>query len=87
VRTGGNEVHAAVEQALLDALTGRPPGLVATCPEGLEAHGRLDAATMARVAASAMAEVVAPAAHALLRGDASIASIASMCVTHFAPSA
>jgi hypothetical protein len=64
VREGGAEVRAAVAQAFAEALASPAPG--ADGAEALADHGRLDAATAARVAAVALGEVVAPAARALL---------------------
>jgi hypothetical protein len=68
VRTGGIDVRAAVERALADVLSrtfaGGDAGSAGSAV--MEAHGRLDAAAAASVAAGAMAEVVMPAARALL---------------------
>ena len=68
VREGGGEVRAAVEQAFRAALGGgvAPAVVGAASSASLEAHGRLDAATLARMAAVAKAEIVAPSAAALL---------------------
>ncbi len=68
VRTGGSEVRAAVAQAFLDALgAGVDAPTVAGGPSrAVQAHGRLDAAALARAVASAKAEIVAPAVRALL---------------------
>ncbi len=71
VRAGGGEVRAAVERALAEALDrGRhAPAREANTDASaatMAAHGRLDPATAARVAESALADVVAPAARALL---------------------
>jgi hypothetical protein len=67
VRTSGTEVRAAVQQALAEALAKhlRAEG-AAPVTTRLEAHGLLDAATRAEVVASAMEDVVGPAARALL---------------------
>jgi hypothetical protein len=71
-RAGGAEVRAAIARALFDALAGGrgAPSPGAAAPGALEAHGRLDAATVARVAAGAMTDVVGPAARALCCGGA-----------------
>jgi hypothetical protein len=67
IQTGGDEVRAAVERALVGALAGhaRSSG-ASTMPAGLLAHGRLDDATRAGVVASAVDEIVLPAARVLL---------------------
>jgi hypothetical protein len=71
VQAGGSEVRAAVERALVEAIA-----TAATSPSretavagslDMEAHGRLDAATTAQVVASAMADIVVPAASTLLQ--------------------
>jgi hypothetical protein len=67
VREGGDEVRAAVARAFQEALGGALVAAGAAPSASMEAHGRLDAATLARVAASVKAEIVAPAATALLR--------------------
>jgi hypothetical protein len=73
VRAGGVAARAAFEQALVAAL-GRVAGARASGHVGHEggsaamaAHGRLDAATTARVTANAVADIVSPAARALLQ--------------------
>jgi hypothetical protein len=68
VHAGGSDVRAAVEQTLLEAFAerGATPAVESAGSRAMEAHGRLDAATAARVVASAMADVVGPAARALL---------------------
>jgi hypothetical protein len=73
VRTGGSEVRAAVAGVLLGVLggvAGRTPK-AADAAGGrsvpMEAHGYVDQATLAAAVAAAMAEVVAPAARALLQ--------------------
>ena len=66
VRAGGAEVRAAAALAFAEALGGAAGGGGAEGAAALSDHGRLDAATAARVAASALDEVVAPAARALL---------------------
>ncbi len=66
VREGGAEVRAAAARALAEALAG---GVGAEGTEEVAAladHGRLDVSTAARIAASALEEVVVPAARALL---------------------
>jgi len=66
VREGGAEVRAAAARAFAEALAG---GAGAEGTDGVAAladHGRLDASTAARIAASALEEVVVPAARALL---------------------
>jgi hypothetical protein len=73
VRAGGGEVRAAVAQTLVRATmsTGGAVAAEAARSRSLESHGRLDAVTTAQVVANAMADIVAPAARALLeRGDA-----------------
>jgi hypothetical protein len=70
VRTGDREVRAAVERALLAAFA-RDPGTLgddggSPVPSRLSAHGLLDPPTRAQIVASAMKDVVAPAAVALL---------------------
>jgi hypothetical protein len=63
LEVGGAEVRAACEQAFAEALAQAP-----SVPEGavgLEAHGRLDTATLQAVARSAMRDVVALCARAL----------------------
>jgi hypothetical protein len=69
VCAGGEEVRRAVEQVFGEALAAAPRvqsgGIVGSA--AMEAHGRLDAAATAKVAAMAMAEIVAPCAAALLR--------------------
>ena len=69
VRVGDREVRAAVERALKAALAEgcRAPAAAATGSDAMAAHGRLDAPTAAQVVASAMVDIVAPAARALLR--------------------
>jgi hypothetical protein len=69
VAAGGSEVLAAVDKAFEEALasgvgTAVSPGRTS---RHMEAHGRLDEAIRAQVAASALAEVVAPCARALLK--------------------
>ena len=70
LRAGGSDVHAAVSRALCEATAmgsgGRAPDLHATPRRAMEAHGRLDAAATAKARASAIAEIVAPAARTLL---------------------
>jgi hypothetical protein len=67
VREGGGEVRAAVERAFRESLGGSvAPAVGAASSASLEAHGRLDAATLARIAAVGKAEIVAPSAAALL---------------------
>jgi hypothetical protein len=67
LEVGGLEVRAACERAFAEALE-REPEIVAAAPiaTNLEAHGRLDAVTLRAVARSAMTEVVARCAQALL---------------------
>lgn len=74
VRAGGGRVRAAVARALDAALTGgcRAPGAATTGSSATVAHGRLDAVTAARAAASALIDIVAPAARALLHGAEAI---------------
>ena len=73
VKVGGPDVRAAVEEALLGALavdgSSVAPTAGSPCLAVMEAHGRLDAATVARVVAGAMADVVAPAARTLLASE------------------
>jgi hypothetical protein len=73
VGAGGEEARAAVARALFGALAGsrRTPAARrgATGPTPMERHGRLETATAASIAASAMAELVAPAAWALFGGE------------------
>jgi hypothetical protein len=77
VSAGGSEVRTAVERVLLGLLDRAPraahPEDAAQDPAQhravMEAHGRLDPATVATVVAAAMTEVVAPAARALLRPE------------------
>jgi len=68
VGAGGWGVRVAVGQALVEALAGgdAAPAVETAISPVMEAHGRLDAATAAKVAASTMADVVALAARALL---------------------
>jgi hypothetical protein len=70
LQAGGSPVRAAVARAFVEALAGLAGGVEAAGGggSGLESHGRLDAATAARVATSALVEVVGPAAKALLGG-------------------
>ncbi len=73
VKVGGSEVRAAVEDALRGALAVDDRSVAPAawpCLAVMEAHGRLDAATVARVVVGAMADVVAPAARTLLARDA-----------------
>jgi hypothetical protein len=75
VQAGGREVRTAVAQALSQALAGslgaarHGSGPVAAAPgsETLAAHGHLDRAAVAAVTASAMADIVAPAARTLFQ--------------------
>jgi hypothetical protein len=80
VRAGGSDVRAAVEQAFLSAFAeyGAAPAVATAGSRAMEAHGRLDAATAERVVASALADVVAPAARALLRREGDSLSSASI---------
>jgi hypothetical protein len=72
VRTGGAEVREAVRQAILGVLGRVPVPAPSERPAGervasMEAHGCLDAATVASIAAGVLVEVVGPAARALLQ--------------------
>jgi hypothetical protein len=68
LEVGGPEVHAACKRAFAEALS-QEPSIFAAAPiaMNLEAHGRLDEVTLRAVARSAMMEVVARGAQALLR--------------------
>jgi hypothetical protein len=73
LEVGGAEVRSACERAFTEALAQEPDLATAAPmnqgPDGwanLEVHGRLDAVTLRAVARSAMSEVVARCAHALL---------------------
>ncbi len=69
VRTGGSEVQVAVERALLEAFDPAQPLGHAGVPcstTKLEAHGLLDDTVRAQIVAGALADVIAPAARALL---------------------
>jgi hypothetical protein len=65
LEVGGAEVRSACKRAFAEALS-QEPDLTAAPPTHLEAHGRLDAVTLRAVARSAMSEVVARCAEALL---------------------
>jgi hypothetical protein len=80
VQRGGPEVCTAVERSLaaLLASDARRAGDDAA-PAGLSPHGRLDATDKARAAASAMEEIVLPAARALLRSRPEEPGTADRC--------
>jgi len=72
VEAGGKEVRAAVARTLFEALAGSRRARETphpTSPTSMERHGRLDTASVASIAASAMAEIVAPAAWELFGGE------------------
>ncbi len=78
VRAGGSEVRAAVERAFAEALGGFSVEAVsAATSEAMQAHGRLDAATLAAAVRSAKAEIVAPSARALLAREPAVTSPAA----------
>jgi hypothetical protein len=97
VQAGGAEVRSAAARALFDAIAGSvaqrrardaAPPASEPPPVALAAHGRLDEATIAKVAAAAMTEVVAPAAWAVFHeSDASEATACAVGETPIPPSA
>jgi hypothetical protein len=86
VKTGGEEVRAAVAHALLVAIEGAPgPNATRADTAGdrgarTEAHGHLGDATLATVVAAAMTEVVAPAARVLFRQQISARPQEASCL-------
>ena len=80
LRTGGAEVRAAVADAFSRAAAAVHRANEVEAPPRaepvMEAHGRLDPATLARVTAATMVNVVAPAARALLQPEAKATSAA-----------